>query len=352
MQLDDPEVCVLLNALRAAQQFLSCWPGDQRFLFFVASRGSGVPSTTKGPAGALKGYLMRIGASLDRNGFVHFHSGLTLSLFDTPFPTLRNLVRQEWMNDLSVLHSERKCFRGAPAIDRRLTIQTLASFPEFQQKPLLCEMVHAFQTHDQKAKWTGEDVAECPFCPKQDTRKHRYTNCDALQHVYQRHPPSVAELVELDDIHCDLPVIFVSPFRELLLQCHFHSVPTSFVSDTVQFVNGLLQQGITPTFFSDGSCTDSKTPSYSLAAWSLIVCKAHTDADHNIIGGLTNNLVSLPFSHWPLVVAMAIRLLTEQNWQQWWLYTNAGQTVILSLIVHMQCQRISWFMPFDIPEIW
>ena len=295
-QLDDPEIYVLLNAVRAAQHFLGRVDQQVRDLFFfVASRSNGVPSTTKGPAGALQGYLLRIGASIDKHGFLHFHSGLTLPLYTTPFSTLKHLIRQEWMTDLLVMHSERKVFRGAPTIDRRLTVQTLSSFPPHQQKTLISEMVHAFQTQGQKAKWTGEDSPECPFCPKTDSRKHRYTSCEALQHVYTHHKHTIETLLDPDDIHCDLPVIFASPYRDFLLQCQFQTIPVSYVDETVAFVEALIGQGITPIFFSDGSCFESATPGYSIAAWSLIVCKAHDENECNLIGELSSNL-GLAFS--------------------------------------------------------
>ena len=133
------------------------------------------------------------------------------------------------------------------------------------------------------------------FAQKLDTRKHRLTCCDALQHVYRQHKEVVDNLVELDDIHCNLPVVFVSPFRDLLLQCQFQQLPATFVEETVVFVDDLLQQGITPIFFSDGSCFESKIPGHGLAAWAIVVCKAHNKEDHEMIGRQSNNL-ELAFS--------------------------------------------------------
>ena len=93
--LDDPEIFVLLNAIREAQHFLGRADPLMREQFcFVASRGTGVPGKTKGPAGALKGYLMRIGATIDKIGTISFHSGLQLDLQSTPFVTFKQIVRQ------------------------------------------------------------------------------------------------------------------------------------------------------------------------------------------------------------------------------------------------------------------
>ena len=346
-QLDDPEIYVVLNAVRAAQHFLSRVDNETKNSFlFVASRGTGVPNSTKGPAGALKGYLMRIGANIDKQGDIHFHSGLILSILHTPFPTLRNLIRQEWMTDLIVLHSERKAFQGSASIDRRLTIQMLTSFPDHQQKSLLCEIVHAFQTQNQKARWTGEDAPDCPYCPKMDTRKHRLTCCDALQHVYDRHKSVVEELLELDDINCDLPVIFVSPYRDFLLQCHFQQVPDVFVDETVMFVEDLLQQDVTPIFFSDGSCFESKIPGYGLASWAIVVCKAHKAEDLEVIGGLSNNL-GLAFSSFLTLATsrchgdqsidraeLAAIVALHEKWPKSHLVTDSAYVIAAHQLVH------------------
>ena len=346
-QLDDPEIFVLLNAIREAQHFLGRADPLMREQFcFVASRGTGVPGKTKGPAGALKGYLMRIGATIDSTGKIIFHSGLQLDVLNTPFGAFKQIIRQEWMQDLLVLNSERQAFKGAPTIDRRLTLQTLNSFPSHQQKQLLCEMVHAFQTQKQKSKWTGADAPECPYCPQIDTRKHRLTSCDALQHVYCQHVQIVDGLNELDEIHCELPVIYASPFRDLILQCHYQSVPVMLVPEVVDFVNTLLKQGVTPIFFSDGSCFESKTPGYSLAAWSLIVCKAHTEADCDMIGRLSDNL-GLAFSSFMTLATcrshgdqtidraeLAAMVTLFQQWRQCRLVTDSSYVMAANELVH------------------
>ena len=98
--LDDPEVFVMLNAIRSSKALLwTCNSEEQHQFLHVATQASGVCAKTKGPAEALKGYLLRIGAQLAPTGDILFISGVVLNLITTPFQTIRNHIRDEWLRD-------------------------------------------------------------------------------------------------------------------------------------------------------------------------------------------------------------------------------------------------------------
>ena len=275
--LDDPEVYVILNAIRSAKSLLwSLTPDEQNDFLHIASQATGVCAKAKGPAAALKGYLLRIGAQLTSTGDILFVSGISLSIIHSPFSVLRNQVRDEWMRDLPLLTSERASVRNAPMINRRLTQQTLGQFHPTKRASLLREVCHTFQLQEQKKHWTGEDTDQCPHCMARDSRRHRATECAALTTVYQPFEKLIGKMQDLHDIHFDLPVIFCTPLHDMILQCNYNPAETVFVAETEAIIQQHIEQGHTPVFFSDGSCFASTTPGLSLAAWALVYGTAIT----------------------------------------------------------------------------
>ena len=203
--LDDPEVFVLVNAVRSAKALLWTLSVEEQTCFFqVASQAKGVCAKTRGPASELKGYLLRLGVQITPSGDLLFLSGVTLNLINTPFQVLRNHIRDEWLRDLPLLTSERTSVRNAPMINRRLTQQTLAKFHPGQRVKLLREVCNTFQLQEQKKHWTGQDTDQCPHCNDRDSRRHRATQCEALKDVFVSHEQTIMELQELHDIHFDL----------------------------------------------------------------------------------------------------------------------------------------------------
>lgn len=259
--LDDPEVFVLVNAVRSAKALLWTLSAEEQTSFFqVASQAKGVCAKTRGPASALKGYLLRLGVQITPSGDLLFLSGVTLNLINTPFQVLRHHIRDEWLRDLPLLTSERTSVRNAPMINRRLTQQTLAKFYPAQRVKLLREVCNTFQLQEQKKHWTGQDTDQCPHCNGRDSRRHRATQCEALKDVFVSHEQTIMELQDLHDIHFDLPVVFRTPFHDLLLQCFHKTTDTVFVPSTVTIIEQHIEQGHVPTFFSDGSCFGATSP--------------------------------------------------------------------------------------------
>ena len=301
--LDDPEIYVTINAVRAAKALLwNMTLAEQMQFLRITCQSSGVCANTKGPASALKGYLMRLGVQITPTGDLHFVSGVVLNLKNTPFQVLRQHIRDEWLRDLPLLTSERASVRNAPMIHRRLTQQTLAKFHPSKKLGILREICHTFQLQQQKKHWTEDTSDQCPHCTALDSRRHRATQCEALKDVYQAHEPVIRTLEDLHDIHFDLPVIFCSPLHDMLLQCNYNPADTAFVPDTVNKIQQQLDAGIRPVFFSDGSCFGNTTPGMSIAAWALVLGLATSPEEVARVERLGNNPHNL--SSWFLTVAV------------------------------------------------
>ena len=270
--LEDPELYVIQNAVRASKKLLSSLSSDQRQQFYkLAAQAKGTCASTKGPASALKGYLERLGIGFSPTGTLMLLSGINVSLFDTPFPTIKKLLQEEWMRDLPILTTERKAILHAPKISRRLTRQVIKVFSVGEQRRLLQDICGTFQMQDQKAHWTGEDTDQCPFCVMKDNRKHRATSCPALQDVYDNHNHILDQMTDLNDIHFDLPVIYQSPYHDLFQQCNYLISPVEFTEASLDIVDNQLASGHIPTFFTDGSCFAPAQPEMAMAAWAIIV---------------------------------------------------------------------------------
>ena len=295
--LADPELYVIISAVRTAKQMLHQMTSQQRNQFYkVASQSKGTCASSKGPASALKGYLERLGIVFSPNGLLRLVSGINLHLCDTPFPTIANFLKEEWMRDLPIMTSERKTIIHAPLISRKHTQQVLKQFSISDQRRLLQEICASFQMQDQKAHWTGQDTDQCPFCVERDTRRHRATACPALQDIYDSHTEVIQQLQEYNDIHFDLPVIYHSPYNDLFQQCNFAEVPVDFTEASIREVERQIQRGIRPTFFTDGSCFAPSMATLAMSAWAIVLSTVVDDLDKQRVVNLGTQVDNLSSS--------------------------------------------------------
>ncbi len=317
---------------------------EQQQFLQVATQASGVCAKCKGPAAALKGYLLRLGIQITPSGDLLFVSGVVLNIITTPFSVLRNHIRDEWLRDLPLLTSERASVRNAPMINRRITQQTLAKFHPTQRAALLREVCNTFQLQSQKKHWTGEDTDTCPHCTGIDSRRHRATQCEALRDAYLGHEKVIQEMQDLHDIHFDLPVIFRSPLHDVIIQCHYNPAPTVFVQNTVEIIDRHLQHGHRPVFFSDGSCYGSTTPGMSLAAWALVYGTATTAEEVRNIECLGLNPQNLSSSFLMVAVDRCHGEQTIDRAELWALLKLHERWKKSTLITDSEYARASWLL--------
>ena len=302
--LVDPELHVIINAVRAAKNMLHLQTQEQQDLFYkIASQAKGTCASSRGPASALKGYLERLGITLTPNGTLMLISGVNLHLRDTPFPTIKKFLKEEWMRDLPIMTSERKTVIHAPMISYRHTQQIIQKFTIADQKRILHDVCASYQMQDQKAHWTEQQSDQCPFCTNADSRRHRATACPALQDVYDRHSAVITNMSDCNDIHFDLPVIFHSPYNDLFQQCNFTPTPVEFTAASTAEIQRQLQNGVRPTFFTDGSCFAPNMPAMAMAAWSIVLSNITEEVDKQRIVDLGVNADNLSSSFSTVAVA-------------------------------------------------
>ena len=269
--LVDPEVYVIQQALRSARKLaLRISRSDRQTFYHLASHASSSNGQVRGPASALKGYLERVGWQLNKQGELITAIGLKLHLENTPFPTIQNILYQDWMRELIPMTSSRKSLKGAPIPDRKLTAQVLNSIDPHAQRGILREIAQSYQLETQKAKWAADTDGSCKWCSQVDTKKHRHCLCPAMQSVYNQFPETIDTLRDLDEINCNLPVVYLPNFYDFHQHVH-HQFLQVHITDAAEHLVALKQErGVMPIFFSDGSCDHPEAVSVSKASWAII----------------------------------------------------------------------------------
>ena len=275
--LVDPEVFVIGQALRAARKLaLRTSRTDMQTFYWLSSHASSKHSHIRGPASALRGYLERVGWQITQQGQLITASGLYLHLETTPFQVIRSTLYQDWLRDLIPMNSERLTLKGSPIPDRKLTIQVLASMDPTAQRGILREIAQSYQLETQKTKWAADSDGHCKWCSNIDTKKHRHCECPAMQEVYDEYPNEVELLQQLDNINCDLPVVYLPNFFDFHQQLHHQFSQVHITEAAEHLVADKQARGIQPIFFSDGSCDNPEYASVSKAAWAIVALTLDT----------------------------------------------------------------------------
>ena len=144
---------MILQALRSARKFLFAFPHRFESFCKLASQANGSSHRVRGPASAMKNYLLRLGWAISAQGLLFTNTHLSYHILDTPWPCLREAILQDWLRDAVVEHSERSNQRGLPIPSRRLTLSVLKIIPPHQRRGIVREISQAYQTEQQKTKW-------------------------------------------------------------------------------------------------------------------------------------------------------------------------------------------------------
>lgn len=282
--LVDPEVYAIEQALRSARKFLAhLASSEQKSFLWQTTRSTGKSHSVRGPASALKNYLQRVGWNIDIDGFLHTAGLVKLHILEAPWKDIKRFLAQDWLRDVIPLFTERKALAGAPLIHRELTVNLLSKVPPKTQRGILREISSTYQLESQKQKWTSDADGTCRHCAALDDKAHRTYKCPATEDVWSQYPNLCATLEEHDRIHTELPVVFASPTNDFLQVCQYQKLVSEIPENISRLIQAQIDLGITPTFFSDGSCIHPETPAISLAAWGLVWALANTPEERNFV---------------------------------------------------------------------
>ena len=119
----------------------------------------------------------------------------------------------------------------------------------------------------------------CEWCGRAlDSNVHRLFECDAFQHIRDKHLGVLYALEPFKDDFALLPVVTVHPhheFHDMLL----HSIPPATLpASTVQRIADIQPDGPI-TCYSDGSCAHQNSARTRFAAYGIIIDFATTDME-------------------------------------------------------------------------
>ena len=261
-KLMDPEVYVILQALRAARRYLHSATDDWKQSFLsLASRRPLEAQQITGPARALRHYVQRLGWSITKQGNLLIDPWTSVSLVNMDFGLLKLLVERDWAEDIS-RSLTRNHWRNAPALDCSTTVNLCKTFNDTERACLVRELSGGFLLQSRKAKFNDDLDESCPLCGQEDSTEHRVLYCPALEEARLRHCETIQWLQEMGPIHLHLPFAFQhadSQMTSTLLRAqpmpdlHFATSCTS-----------------RPRFYTDGSCLHPSHPQIRWAAFGIV----------------------------------------------------------------------------------
>ena len=252
----DPELFVILRSIRACRRFLHASAPEVRRKFFkFASQHTGRACKVFGPAGALQANLHRIGWSVDSSGVLHTDSEIRFCFLFSDLRELTTFLDRSWMKHVAQCCLTRPGWANLPVPDRMTTIKALCKLPDNEQQVLAYQISGSFMLAKQKGHF-NDKIDGCPLCNQEETVEHRVLSCPALQHVRHDFPEVTKFLQEHDSCHIELPIAFEDPLFELRY-LYFQKCSLPVLNEQIsQQINQDLEQGETPFFFTDGSCSD------------------------------------------------------------------------------------------------
>ena len=305
--IDDPLVLAIILAVKTARKFImGATLGERHAFFRIASRHPGTSHTCKGPASSLKFYLLQLGWTISKEGDIHTMKHGPLSLVKDGVKTLTAAIRMAWTQDV-LLMSDRKCFRGLPAICQVSTQQVLRKFTLKEQQCLITDISGSFQTRSQQAKWDPTIDNCCVMCGAIDTRYHRIFECPVFDDIRARFQTTLSHFMDQGSYAHELPVIHVNPaldFVRLLQSQHPEAVvPEALHDRLVLLVEDLAQVGCELHFYTDGSCQVPHCPVTRFASYAIILDTCLCDSDREHMARIFQQTGILPPTLVPLAAA-------------------------------------------------
>ena len=274
----DPEFVFLCHLVASVRRFVATLSQDARVDFFaIASRFHGSLASAHGPAASLAFAFQQIGWQVTSTGLVHVGAFLSFSLLDCSLQRFKRFLSLTWQCKLVQSFTCRYSWFQYPDISVCDTRAVLNGFQDPQRKRLIREISGGYQLESQKKHWLNESSGVCPFCPDLDSRRHRLAECVLGRDI---RAPFTDVLLDADasgSCVVDFPVVCVHPGVEALSLAHHQFSLVSWEPEVHVVLTRFHQSGITPCFFTDGSCQFPVSPTTRFSAFAVILDLCHND---------------------------------------------------------------------------
>ena len=305
----DPHLHVILTAVKAARRFLCASDPDiQNSFLKIASTPSRLVGQSKGPASALREYILRLGWVISKTGDIQVGAFHKINLMHDPMKRIANFALMSWQETLVTLHSSRFKLFGSMPFSRIDTLQTLGSFEDKEKILLIREIAGAFQTKAQQSKWDSTTDEGCPWCGNEkDSRTHRILFCEKFADVRSKHQRIVQTLIEEESSLPEFPVFHQYQFAEFLTHLHF-AFPEAIIAPGI--LEHIANLPNIPCVYTDGSCLHQNIISVRYAAYAIVIDWAQNDKQREYEADLFLQTGQMPKT---LQVIATARVTGEQN---------------------------------------
>lgn len=275
--LNDPQLEVILRAVRAMRRFANNLDETERLLLFkMIACHSGLSYKCKGPAGCLAFYLSKLGWRCTSHGEIQVHPALKLPLRTTSAKIFARHAMFAWTQDVMLTCSDRRELRMLqPNVPD--TRQTLASFNDIEQHHLAQDLSLSFQTEHQKSRWAQDATGLCLYCGECDSRTHRIFHCAAASDARVPFADTLAWCLEQGTEFAEFPFLLHHPNQELLMHLHYCQ-PEATIDDNMRYrLEELVRLDSTPIFYTDGSLRYPNSVTCRFGAYAIILDTAISD---------------------------------------------------------------------------
>ena len=278
-RLLDPELFVILKAIRSARRHLSrATAAEVADFCYTASRHTRQWQDCHGPAGCLAHYLDRLQLSLTQEGDLLIDGFVKLSLLHTGLPTLKKWLVRVWQQQLIPRFTDRRELKHSLPIAIPETQQVLARFTHKERKALLNEISGAFQTGSQQAAWDPECSGDCHHCGLPDTRHHRLFTCPVIASIRAKYQTVLQWYQDEGSAIHELPVVHEYPHDDWLRTAVHMMEPPDVDPMLYRQLQTRDHQGDSLVFYTDGSCQFQHMPGSRFAGFAVMVDLSPDDA--------------------------------------------------------------------------
>ena len=181
----------------------------------LPSLDTGELTAVKGPAGALKHYLSKIGWQITRQGVVLTDTVLNFPLLLTPTKEIAMYVHQAWMRVVCLEIAHRNGLSNPPEIDKKCTFAVWSKFNDKQKHYIALSLTGAWQSEAKKSVWLKDHDVSCPICGEIDTFAHRHFECPSASELRSKYL-DLLDNIDVNNIRWRLPVCFRHEDHEAL----------------------------------------------------------------------------------------------------------------------------------------
>ena len=270
----DPELYLIRQSLVLCRKLLMQLSLADRNIFQQqVAKHTGDHRHVRGPAGALKFNLQRIGWSFAADGTVYTDTVVTFHILKDSIIDILKFVEFSWLKTMTQMNMARQIWRNYPVPNRAATLRLVSKLTPQEQKIASQAITGANMMSTQSQHFTERDNT-CDLCNEEDSTEHRLMHCSQTRHLCNDYPELIQFLQEHHPCHYEIPVLYLADDFEFNW-FFFQNRPEPYISEiAINQMTKMLQLGKPIVLFTDGSCTRPQHPWHRRAAYAVVLANS------------------------------------------------------------------------------